>query len=302
VPQHRCGHSISADLSTGTDGGRTSGARRSTGIGGGSAIDARRPSSTGAAAPAAHAAPPAPIGAALEVRRALAASASQRPAAASSRCQYGSERSTPQTQRGAVSPSAVACQTTSACHPAMNCQTTFRQTPEPRCHGAIEASSRARTRASAHHVWLLKAATDDIIVVAKGDRRLAFFLGRAKSQSVPKPNPQISHLKMLLCGIAQQAPQNLSRNNLATLESSKNVSNYFWTKMHVWDSGLDFWNLIFSHDVVPGISWLVVEVCPCAVRVAHRFHAQDLLRRFHTHFPAVPRSTSVRVFSRPGRS
>jgi hypothetical protein len=56
-------------------------------------------------------------------------------------------------------------------------------------------------------------------------------------------------------------------------------------------------------DVVPGsISWLVVEVRPCAVRVAHLFHVQGLPRRFHTHFPAVPRSTSVSVLSRLGRS
>jgi hypothetical protein len=49
-------------------------------------------------------------------------------------------------------------------------------------------------------------------------------------------------------------------------------------------------------NVVPGrTSWLVVELRPCAMRVAHRFHVQDLLRRFHTHFPAVPRSTPVRV-------
>jgi hypothetical protein len=54
-------------------------------------------------------------------------------------------------------------------------------------------------------------------------------------------------------------------------------------------------------EVVPGrTSWLVMEVRPCAVRVAHRFHVQDLLRRFHTHFPAVPRSTSVHILSRLG--
>jgi hypothetical protein len=48
-------------------------------------------------------------------------------------------------------------------------------------------------------------------------------------------------------------------------------------------------------------SWLAMEVRPYAVRVARRFHVQEILRRFHTHFPAVPRSTSVRVLSRLGR-
>jgi hypothetical protein len=66
------------------------------------------------------------------------------------------------------------------------------------------------------------------------------------------------------------------------------------------------WNVLTIYDseasVVPGrTSWLVVEVWLCAVRVAHRFHVQYILRHFPTYFPAVSRSTSIRALSRLGR-
>jgi hypothetical protein len=76
------------------------------------------------------------------------------------------------------------------------------------------------------------------------------------------------------------------------LDISQTNSNVLWEMFTIYDA---------EADVVPGCtSWLVVEVWPCTVRVAHRSHVQDLLRCFHTHFPAVRRSTSVRVLSRLG--
>jgi hypothetical protein len=90
--------------------------------------------------------------------------------------------------------------------------------------------------------------------------------------------------------LAESFPRYCPRNSLYVCWISRTPRHSVMRKMFA----------IYASEakVVPGrTSWLVVELRPCVVRVAHRFHVQDLLRRFHTHFPAVPRSTSVRVLS-----